>query len=104
MADSFSINAPSISVQRRFMARHAVTINGQEEELHEHDWHVRIEVAGPLDDEGLLIDFHLLEAALDATRGDSSAWLRHASGATVACTISSEVDVSDADGGADKAS
>ena len=66
MADSFSINAPSISVQRRFKARHAVTINGQEEEHHEHDWHVRIEVAGPLDAEGLLIDFHLLEAALDA--------------------------------------
>jgi 6-pyruvoyltetrahydropterin/6-carboxytetrahydropterin synthase len=56
---------PSISVERRFRARHAVTINGEEELLHEHDWHVRVEVAGELDDEGLLIDFHLLESALD---------------------------------------
>ena len=58
-------NYPSISVERRFRARHAVTINGEEELPHEHDWHVRVEVAGKLDDEGLLIDFHLLEAALD---------------------------------------
>ena len=65
MDDSFSVNYPSISVQRRFKARHAVTINGEEELLHEHDWHVQVEVAGPLDAEGLLIDFHLLEAALD---------------------------------------
>ena len=65
MDDSFSVNYPSISVQRRFKARHAVTINGEEELLHEHDWHVKVEVAGPLDEEGLLIDFHLLEEALD---------------------------------------
>ena len=65
MDDSFSVNYPSISVQRRFKARHAVTINGEEELLHEHDWHVKVEVAGPLDKEGLLIDFHLLEEALD---------------------------------------
>ena len=63
--DSFSAIHPSISVQRRFKARHAVTINGEEEQLHGHDWHVQVEVAGPLDEEGLLIDFHLLEAALD---------------------------------------
>jgi len=56
---------PTISVERRFRAHHAVTINGEEELPHEHDWHVRVEVAGKLDDEGLLIDFHLLEAALD---------------------------------------
>ncbi|MAB83403.1 MAG: 6-carboxytetrahydropterin synthase QueD [Phycisphaerae bacterium] len=59
-------NSPTISVQRRFKARHAVTIGGVEETMHEHDWHVRVEVAGPLDDEGLLIDFHLLEQALDS--------------------------------------
>jgi 6-pyruvoyltetrahydropterin/6-carboxytetrahydropterin synthase len=56
---------PSISVERRFRARHAVIIQGEEELLHDHDWHVVVEVFGSLDDEGLLIDFHLLEAALD---------------------------------------
>lgn len=66
MYDSISVrNFPSISVERKFKARHAVTIHGEEELLHEHEWHVRVEVAGPLDDEGLLIDFHLLEQALD---------------------------------------
>lgn len=63
--DIANSNSPSISVQRRFKARHAVTINGEEELLHEHDWHVLVEVAGPLDEEGMLIDFHLLEEALD---------------------------------------
>ena len=58
-------NFPSIAVQRRFKARHAVTIDGVEELLHEHDWHVQVEVAGALDAEGLLIDFHLLEAVLE---------------------------------------
>lgn len=58
-------NFPSIAVQRRFKARHAVTIDGVEELLHEHDWHVQVEVAGTLDAEGLLIDFHLLEAVLE---------------------------------------
>lgn len=56
---------PRIAVQRRFTARHAVTIDGVEEEPHGHDWHVQVEVRGELDDEGLLIDFHLLERALD---------------------------------------
>tara|TARA_Y100001978_G_C23588961_1_gene382867 strand:- start:244 stop:657 length:414 start_codon:yes stop_codon:yes gene_type:complete len=54
-----------IAVQRRFRARHAVIIGGVEEELHEHDWHVQVEVSGALDDEGLLLDFHLLERVLD---------------------------------------
>ena len=54
-----------IAVQRRFRARHAVVIEGVEEELHEHDWHVQVEVSGALDEEGLLIDFHLLERVLD---------------------------------------
>lgn len=58
-------NYPSIAVQRSFKAQHAVTIGGVEELLHEHDWHVQVEVAGALDAEGLLIDFHLLESVLD---------------------------------------
>ena len=41
------------------------TIAKLEEELHEHDWHVQGEVSGALDEEGLLIDFHLLERVLD---------------------------------------
>ncbi len=56
---------PRIAVQRRFTASHAVTIDGVVEEPHAHDWHVQVEVRGELDDEGLLIDFHLLERALD---------------------------------------
>lgn len=65
MYDGISKHLPCVSVERVFRARHAVTINGEEESMHEHDWMVVIEVAGELDEEGLLVDFHLLEVALD---------------------------------------
>src|SRR5690606_16287926 len=54
-----------ISVQRTFSAAHAIVVRGRREPLHGHDWRVTIVVAGnDLDADGLLCDFHALEAAL----------------------------------------
>ncbi len=56
-----------LQVERRFTAKHAIVIEGELEELHEHDWRVRVRVQGPrLDGEGLLCDFHDLEQSLDS--------------------------------------
>lgn len=56
-----------LSVQRVFSAAHALLLGGRREPLHGHDWRVTIVVAGTnLDRDGLLCDFHALEAALDA--------------------------------------
>lgn len=57
-----------ISVQRTFSAAHALMLRGVRENLHGHDWRLTVVVAGDsLDEEGLLCDFHALEAALDET-------------------------------------
>ncbi len=54
-----------IEVGHRFSAAHAVSVGGVMEEIHGHDWGVRVAIRGPrLDDEDLLLDFHALEAAL----------------------------------------
>ncbi|UYV13923.1 MAG: 6-pyruvoyl tetrahydropterin synthase family protein [Phycisphaera sp.] len=54
-----------ITAQTRFNAQHAILIKGEREPLHGHDWLVRATIAGPtLDGEGLLCDFHAVEAAL----------------------------------------
>ncbi|MHC5022410.1 MAG: 6-pyruvoyl trahydropterin synthase family protein [Planctomycetota bacterium] len=56
-----------LSIERDFCAAHAITISGEREPLHGHTWHVTAAVAGEaLDADGLLCDFHDLEAALDA--------------------------------------
>lgn len=56
-----------LSVKRVFSAAHALMLGGAREELHGHDWRVTVVVAGDrLDDDGLLCDFHALEAAIDA--------------------------------------
>ena len=56
-----------IAVQRQFNATHAIVVAGQREPVHGHDWHVQAIIAGPhLDANGLLCDFHAVEAALDA--------------------------------------
>lgn len=56
-----------ITVQAGFNAQHAVLINGEREPVHGHDWVVEATIAGPqLDAEGLLCDFHAVEAALRA--------------------------------------
>ena len=54
-----------LSVERNFDAAHAITMMGEREASHRHDWHVKVTVAGPqLDTDGLLCDFHRLESAL----------------------------------------
>lgn len=54
-----------LSVERNFDAAHAITMVGEREASHRHDWHVKVIVAGPqLDTDGLLCDFHRLESAL----------------------------------------
>jgi 6-pyruvoyltetrahydropterin/6-carboxytetrahydropterin synthase len=55
-----------ISVERAFHAIHAITIGGEAESPHGHDWTVRVVVSGTaLDDDGLLLDFHELEKRID---------------------------------------
>lgn len=52
-------------VHDRFSAAHAITIRGEREALHGHDWAVRAVVEAPtLDGDGLVCDFHALEHAL----------------------------------------
>ena len=54
-----------IEVSQRFSAAHAVSVGGVMEDLHGHDWRVTVVVRGEaLDDEDLLVDFHLVEEAL----------------------------------------
>ncbi len=56
-----------ITVQAGFNAQHAILIGGEREPVHGHDWLVEATIAGPtLDAEGLLCDFHAVEAALSA--------------------------------------
>lgn len=55
----------SLSVQTEFAAAHAIIIAGEREPLHGHNWRITATVSGPsLDREGLLCDFHVVEAAL----------------------------------------
>lgn len=66
MSKGYSANVFEISVQRVFHASHALLIGGDREEPHAHDWRITLVVAGAaLDSDGLLCDFHDLEAALD---------------------------------------
>jgi 6-pyruvoyltetrahydropterin/6-carboxytetrahydropterin synthase len=54
-----------LAVEGRFSAAHTLSIRGEREPLHGHDWHVTATFAGPdLDPDGLLCDFHALEGAL----------------------------------------
>ena len=54
-----------ISVQTEFCAAHALTIAGQKEPVHGHNWRVTATLVGEtLDSDGLLCDFHQVEAAL----------------------------------------
>ena len=50
-----------------FSAAHAILIRGSREPLHGHDWRVTLTIEGStLDADGLLVDFHAVEAALKA--------------------------------------
>ncbi len=54
-----------LSIERDFVAAHAITMAGVREATHRHTWHVTVIVAGSqLDADGLLYDFHLLERGL----------------------------------------
>jgi 6-pyruvoyltetrahydropterin/6-carboxytetrahydropterin synthase len=56
-----------VTVRRRFSAAHAITVAGERETRHGHDWRVEVVATGPtLDDDGLLCDFHELERNLAA--------------------------------------
>lgn len=56
-----------LTVERTFCAAHAIVMGGQREPMHGHNWHLTMIVAGvSLDGDGLLCDFHALEASVDA--------------------------------------
>jgi 6-pyruvoyltetrahydropterin/6-carboxytetrahydropterin synthase len=57
-----------ITVESSFVARHGIELpNGTVEPAHEHDWHVTARFVGSgLDSCGLLVDFDVVKAALDA--------------------------------------
>jgi 6-pyruvoyltetrahydropterin/6-carboxytetrahydropterin synthase len=56
-----------LSITADFSAAHAIRIKGHPEPLHGHNWHTTAVFAGDsLDDDGLLVDFHLLERTLRA--------------------------------------
>ncbi len=56
----------TIAVHREFCAAHSLTIGGHVEPLHGHNWKVEAVIEGErLDDDGLLCDFHAVEAVLD---------------------------------------
>jgi len=54
-----------IAVHTEFCAAHAIMISGRREPVHGHNWRVTARLAGPtLDADGLLCDFHTVEATL----------------------------------------
>ena len=55
-----------LSVQRTFSTSHAIVMRGEREPMHGHDWNLELVVtADGLDDDGLLCDFHAVQAAVD---------------------------------------
>ncbi len=59
-----------LALTREFRAAHAVTMAGDREASHEHDWGVSVVVAGrQLDGDGLLCDFHVIERRLEGVIG-----------------------------------
>jgi 6-pyruvoyltetrahydropterin/6-carboxytetrahydropterin synthase len=54
-----------VATEQVFRASHALVLGGEREALHEHDWLVRVTVErAELDEDGLVIDFRLLEKCL----------------------------------------
>ena len=59
-----------IRIERSFSAAHSLDIGGVREPIHGHNWAVNATLAGPsLDADGLLVDFHAMERALDGIIG-----------------------------------
>ncbi len=56
-----------ITIETGFKASHQLTLAGEKEDLHEHNWLVRLSVsADALDESGLAIDFLDLKAKVEA--------------------------------------
>ncbi len=54
-----------LTVETEFAAAHAIVMRGEREPIHGHNWKVTACVVGhTLDDDGLLCDFHAVEASL----------------------------------------
>jgi len=54
-----------LQVEAEFCAAHSLTIQGVPEQVHGHNFRVTIALEGPtLDADGMLCDFHAVEAAL----------------------------------------
>jgi len=59
-----------LCVETTFAAAHALLIGQQREPNHGHNWHVTVTLEGErLDGDGLLIDFHAVEALLAEVTG-----------------------------------
>jgi 6-pyruvoyltetrahydropterin/6-carboxytetrahydropterin synthase len=59
-----------VSVEAVFAAAHALSISGERETVHGHNWHVTVTVSGEsLDADGLLCDFHTIEEMLKELTG-----------------------------------
>lgn len=59
-----------VSVEAVFAAAHALSIAGERETVHGHNWHVTVTVSGQaLDADGLLCDFHTIESTLRELTG-----------------------------------
>jgi 6-pyruvoyltetrahydropterin/6-carboxytetrahydropterin synthase len=55
-----------LTVQSEFCAAHALVISGVRETTHGHNWRVEVVIRGTtLDPDGLLCDFHTVEAMLE---------------------------------------
>jgi len=55
-----------IRIEREFCAAHAIRFRGDREPIHGHNWRVKVVIRGEsLDVDGLLLDFHDLEQAVD---------------------------------------
>ena len=62
MAESFEVHIAK--AEHVFSAAHFITFAGHCERLHGHNYHVAAEIAGPLDENHLVIDFLLVRAKL----------------------------------------
>lgn len=74
LEESLRHNRVAISTTTHFAASHQLRLyDGSVEELHEHDWKVKVTVSGPLDEIGVVMDFHelerLVEKILSSMRG-----------------------------------
>ena len=59
-----------VRIERTFSAAHSIVMGGVPEPVHGHNWKVEATFAGSnLDADGLLVDFHAVERALDAIVG-----------------------------------